>query len=193
MEENRVLEFGLSKKLAPAPSGSSGMIMKSITTNAFPAEGQKDSPLCVMNVNTRSAEGNKAVREAAGFFGIAKGSGIKIVGKGKSVSVEAAREEGRGAFDRLMAFAATLPFANTDAKDAIDFYNKYLSEDGVRENFKLQPSMAGLTVVSIEATEGVFLVRLSAMYTAPLREEDVLGAIRPAADDYDVGILMPEA
>lgn len=188
MGESKVFEFRLGRKLAPAPSGSPGMIFRGITTGA--AE-DKDSPLCTMNVNTRSAEGNKSVREAAGFFNIAKGDTIKVIGKGKSVSVCVRRGDELG-FDKLMSFASTLPFANTDALDFIEFYNKYLSAEGQKENLKLSPSMSGLAVTSLTADEGSFEVSLSAIYTEPLREDDILGALRQAADDYDVGIILDQ-
>ena len=189
MPDNKTFEFRLSKKLAPAPSGATGLILRGIETFAA---SDVDSPLCEMNVNTRSAEGNKSVREAAGFFSISTGNKLKIVGKGKSVSIQVSREEGREGLDKLMAFGSCLHFVNTDASEAIEFYNKYLSAEGVKENLKLQPSMAGLAVTSITADTGSIEFNVSAILSAPLKEEDILEALRPAMDSYDVGMIRDQ-
>lgn len=195
--EKGILVFDLAKKFAPA--SEKGLELRSlIGGNA--ANMVADSARAV--VRDSSGAGYEEIREKAARFSAEKQARLKCKGVGKSLEITAQGvsahgakpEQGVNAISVMMEFLGHLNFAGDDVNDFIAFYNSKIGFelDGRSLGCGFADEPSGILVLNVGMirldSEAVSLT-INVRYPVTSSAEAVYEAIRPAADEYNLGIV----
>lgn len=198
--EKGMLIFDLAKKFGKAPAD--GLRLSSVRGGTAP---NSVADHCRAVLSGAGTGGYESVKETIASFREETGYKINFKGIGKSLEITAAGtaahgaspEKGLNAISIMMELLGRLNFVSEDQNDFVSFYNKYIGFclKGEKLGIDFSDDISGdlvFNVGMINADTEAGSITVNIRYPVSCESESIFGAMEPALNDYNMGIVKNE-